>query len=163
MVMTAAVAQLVPVDQVVLAGSQVRLGDVATIVGAVGAAKAALEHRIIAQLPAERRSVALSRTAIAALVRRAAPGVDVTGVTPATISLVSPIRLVRHATTLGAPALVAHPVAGGTALTLVSSVGPVSVERAVTTLQGARPGRRVFVRDGDGNVFASRLAADGAQ
>lgn len=161
--MTAAAAQLVPADHVVLTGSQVRLGDVATIVGMIGAAKAALERRIIAELPAERRSLALSRAAIASLVRRAAPGIEVTGVTSAPITLVSPIRLVRHPSAPPASSVTSQEVVNGTVLTLVSSVGPVSVERTVTTLQGARPGRRVFVRDGDGNVFASRLAADSAQ
>lgn len=49
-------------------------------------------------------------------------------------------------------------VTAGAALTLRSVLGPVTIERAVTTLQPGRSGRRVFVRDGDGQVFAATLA-----
>jgi hypothetical protein len=47
----------------------------------------------------------------------------------------------------------------GARVTLVSSVGPVRIERAVTALQPGRPGRSLFVRDADGEVFAAPLAA----
>lgn len=50
-------------------------------------------------------------------------------------------------------------VAAGTALTLRSVVGPVVVERDVTTLQPAHPGGGVFVRDTDGQVFAASMAS----
>ena len=46
----------------------------------------------------------------------------------------------------------------GTPLTLRSAAGPVTVERAVTTMQSGRPGARLFVRDGEGKVFAAPLA-----
>lgn len=49
-------------------------------------------------------------------------------------------------------------VARGDAMTLVSRAGPVTVERAVTALQSGREGRRVFVRDGSGHVFAAPVA-----
>lgn len=49
-------------------------------------------------------------------------------------------------------------VARGDALTLVSRAGPVTVERPVTALQPGRDGRRVFVRDGGGRVFAAPVA-----
>jgi hypothetical protein len=49
-------------------------------------------------------------------------------------------------------------VARGDALTLVSRVGPVTVERPVAALQPSREGRRVFVRDGGGRVFAAPVA-----
>lgn len=46
----------------------------------------------------------------------------------------------------------------GTPLTLRSAAGPVTVERAVTTMQSGRSGARLFVRDGEGKVFAAPLA-----
>ncbi|MEP9403170.1 hypothetical protein [Sphingomonas sp. VNH70] len=49
-------------------------------------------------------------------------------------------------------------VAAGTALTLRAAYGPVAVERVVTTLQPARAGRRVFVRDAGGQVLSAPLA-----
>lgn len=49
-------------------------------------------------------------------------------------------------------------VMAGAALTLRSVSGPVTIERAVTTLQPGRSGRRVFVRDSEGQVFAAPLA-----
>jgi hypothetical protein len=49
-------------------------------------------------------------------------------------------------------------IARGDALTLVSRVGPVTVERQVTALQSSREGRRVFVRDSGGRVFAAPVA-----
>lgn len=49
-------------------------------------------------------------------------------------------------------------VARGDTMTLVSRAGPVTVERPVTALQSGRAGRRVFVRDSAGHVFAAPLA-----
>lgn len=49
-------------------------------------------------------------------------------------------------------------VPAGTKLTLVSRAGPVQVERQVKALQPGHHGRRVFVADADGQVFAVRLA-----
>ena len=46
----------------------------------------------------------------------------------------------------------------GTALVLRAAAGPIVIERAVTALQNARSGERVFVRDAAGKVFAARLA-----
>jgi flagella basal body P-ring formation protein FlgA len=46
----------------------------------------------------------------------------------------------------------------GARVTLRASSGPAIVEREVTTLQPARAGQRVFVRDAEGNVFAAALA-----
>jgi len=71
--------------------------------------------------------------------------------------------VVRDAVAAGAPlgrlvpAAVAR-IAAGTALLLRSTAGPVTIERAVTTMQPGRSGRRVFVRNGDGEVFAAPLA-----
>ncbi len=52
-------------------------------------------------------------------------------------------------------ASVPQTVARGDAMTLVSRSGPVTVERSVTALQSGRTGRRVFVRDSAGQVFAA--------
>ena len=45
----------------------------------------------------------------------------------------------------------------GTRVTLRAMSGPAIVERQVTTLQSAKSGQRVFVRDDGGNVFAVAL------
>lgn len=45
----------------------------------------------------------------------------------------------------------------GDDLRLVSKIGPVTIERAVTAVQPGHDGRRVFVRDPDGQVFAVKL------
>ena len=45
----------------------------------------------------------------------------------------------------------------GARLALRATSGPAIVERQVTTLQSARSGQRVFVRDDNGNVFAAAL------
>lgn len=45
----------------------------------------------------------------------------------------------------------------GTKVTLRATSGPAIVERQVTTLQPARSGQRVFVRDEGGNIFAVAL------
>ena len=59
---------------------------------------------------------------------------------------------------LGALALAPYRViAPGTPLTLRSIAGPVTIERAVTTLQPGRSGGRVFVRDADGAVLSVAL------
>ena len=53
-------------------------------------------------------------------------------------------------------------IAKGDRLTLVSQVGPITIERPVTALQGARPhDRRIFVRTDDGDVFAAPIRIDG--
>lgn len=45
----------------------------------------------------------------------------------------------------------------GETATLISAVGPVRIVRSVTAMQTSR-GRRVFVRDADGQIFAVRQA-----
>lgn len=50
------------------------------------------------------------------------------------------------------------PLAAGKPLLLRSTIGPVTVERQVTSLQAGREGRRVFVRTEDGELLASHLA-----
>ncbi len=51
----------------------------------------------------------------------------------------------------------------GEVLTLRSTAGPVTVERSVTTMQPARAGGRVFVRDSEGNIFAAPMTVRRAQ
>jgi flagella basal body P-ring formation protein FlgA len=48
-------------------------------------------------------------------------------------------------------------VPAGSALSLVSRVGPVTIRRPVVALQPGRAGGNVFVRDGDGQVFSVRV------
>ncbi len=50
----------------------------------------------------------------------------------------------------------------GAPLTLRSTAGVVTIEREVVALQPGRSGRRVFVRDAQGQVFAAPLALEGA-
>jgi hypothetical protein len=54
-------------------------------------------------------------------------------------------------------------VAKGDTLTLHSSAGPVTIERAVVAMQPGRSGGRVFVRDSEGKVFAAPLAVETAR
>jgi hypothetical protein len=66
-------------------------------------------------------------------------------------------------TYLGRLLLSAAPVLPkGTRMTLRATSGPAIVERQVTTLQSARSGQGVFVRDGNGNVFAATFVAPDA-
>lgn len=51
----------------------------------------------------------------------------------------------------------------GQAMTLRTSVGPVTIERQVVSLQPARAGRRAFVRTDDGSVMSARMSAGGDQ
>lgn len=48
----------------------------------------------------------------------------------------------------------------GDKLTLRSTAGPVTIERAVVAMQPGRSGGRVFVRDSEGKVFAAPLAVE---
>ena len=48
----------------------------------------------------------------------------------------------------------------GERLSLRSRSGPVVIERSVVAMQVGRSGRRVFVRDADGHVFAVRAHTD---
>ncbi len=54
-------------------------------------------------------------------------------------------------------------IARGDTLTLRSSAGPVTIERAVVAMQPGRSGGRVFVRDSEGKVFAAPLALESAR
>lgn len=52
-----------------------------------------------------------------------------------------------------------RPLAAGVPLLLRTVVGPVIVEREVTSLQPGRAGRRLFVRTEDGKMLASQIAS----
>jgi len=190
--------------EIVLSRPAVTLADVVgpRSLGRLGAME-------IARLPVGRDRLSLSRRAIATLVRRAVPGIVVSGgdarivtfryarraeagagecqVTSAALAagaaitrdkiaagpcatMTAAIRydaargylVARRDLPAGSPLghLVAPTatVARGDAMTLVSRAGPVTVERPVTALQSGREGRRVFVRDSGGHVFAAPVA-----
>jgi hypothetical protein len=113
---------------------------------------------VIARLPVAAGHVDLSRAALASLVRRGLPGIalddraltgKVTFVVPRPVA-----AKVSHARAAAPEPAIRR----GAALHLVSRAGPVRIERSVTALQASR-GKRVFVRDADGTVFAVRVAA----
>ena len=65
----------------------------------------------------------------------------------------TPLRAVRTAATA--------PVQPGQSLVLRTAIGPVTIERAVSAVQPARAGARLFARTQDGAVVAARVAAAG--
>lgn len=113
-------------------------------------------NAVIASLPVPGGRIDLSRAALASLIRRRLPGIALADIgLSGTVSFVVP-----------RPVSTKHPVATatpepaikrGAALHLISAVGPVRIERPVTALQSSH-GKRVFVRDADGSVFAVRVA-----
>ncbi|WP_341208789.1 hypothetical protein [uncultured Sphingomonas sp.] len=134
---------------VTLPDATIRVRDVRPDVrGAVGAVP-------IARLPAGRGEIVLSGAALAALMRRAVPGLSA-----------RPVRAIRFRRTLAArvpaPAFVPETpvVTPGEALTLIARNGVVTVERRVTALQPAPAGGRAFVRDSAGRVFAAPVQGD---
>lgn len=198
---------LTDLDSVILRDRLVRIGDVAR-------ADDAIAGMVIARLPAGRSGVSLSRRAIAALIRRAVPGVVISGGerpgdialamvplpkdgVPAsncyvarralragetvTTDLVERGRcgsargvlmfdteqqkvLTRKEVGAGAPLgrlrlPQAPAVRTGDAVTLVARVGPVTIERNVIAMQAGTSGRALFVRSGDGKVFAAPFSA----
>ena len=50
-------------------------------------------------------------------------------------------------------------VSAGEAVTLVSRIGPVTIERDVVALQNGEAGRRIFVRDRERRIFAADLSS----
>jgi flagella basal body P-ring formation protein FlgA len=55
------------------------------------------------------------------------------------------------------PRLSGRTIGKGATLTVRSAAGPVTVERTVTAMQAGRSGGRLFVRDGQGDIFAAPL------
>lgn len=189
---------------ITLAAPIIRIGDV---VPQAGAKFAAVE---IARLRSGQTSITLSRGALAALIRRALPGISIdSGSAAGSVTLhvvarpASPSSCFVTATAvdmgavidgrdvLTAPCAKAAPparydgrrhmmiatrrlekgdvvgrarpfaapdIAAGEPVTLRTAVGPISIERRVTSLQPARAGGRVFVQDATGKVFAAPVA-----
>lgn len=151
-----AVASLTLTDRasVTLATRDVRVGDVATSAGPIA-------RVVIARLPAGGREIVLSHRALAALIRRAIPGVMVVGADKPghkSLRVVEP-RLTRRTMRLPDPPAVQT----GDELTLISRAGPVTVERSVTALQPGRSGRRLFVRDRAGHVSSIDFVGERAR
>ncbi|MEH3123269.1 MAG: flagella basal body P-ring formation protein FlgA [Sphingomonas phyllosphaerae] len=109
----------------------------------------------IARLPAGRSEIVLSGAALAALMRRAVPGVSAQSVQATRFRRTIAARVPAPSFVPERPAVTA-----GEALTLVARNGVVTVERRVTALQPARAGGRVFVRDGAGRVFAAPVQSE---
>ena len=130
---------------------------VSDVVDAATVLPPAARRVVIARLPVAGGHIDLSRVALAGLVRRGLPGIalndkaltgKVTFVVPRPVA-----AKVSHARPDAAPE---PAIKRGAALHLISRAGPVRIERSVTALQTSR-GKRVFVRDADGTVFAVRV------
>lgn len=132
---------------------------VSDVVSGAAALPVTARRIVIARLPAAGGRIDLSRAALASLIRRGLPGISLadTALT-GTVTFVVPKPVV---------AKISHPVAAappepaikrGAALHLTSIAGPVRIDRSVTALQSSH-GKRAFVRDADGTVFAVRVAA----
>lgn len=141
---------------VMLAEPVVRVGDVAVGGGPVA-------RVVIARLPRGRVEIALSRRALAALIRRAVPGVTVAEDRQNEIVTLRAPSVIRRISP--EPARLPEPpeVKTGDRLTLVSRSGPVTVERQVTALQPGRSSRRLFVRDDAGQVSSIPLVGERAR
>jgi hypothetical protein len=140
---------------VTLVTQEVRVSDVAGNAGPIA-------RTIIAHLPRGRREIALSRRAIAALIRRAVPGVMVAGADrDGTIALRAPMLAPRAKPI---PLRLPDPpaVRAGDELTLLSRAGPVTIERPVIALQPGYSGRRLFVRDRAGHVSSIHFVGETA-
>lgn len=68
---------LVPAAEVTLPGRQIRLGDVADLSALPPSARSRLAPRVLAVVPAGRTGISLTREALAALVRRSVPALQV--------------------------------------------------------------------------------------
>lgn len=139
-----------------LTGREIRLGDVALVRGVGPEEQARLAARVIARLPDGGSSITLPRTALASLIRRAIPALSAS----ADDALVTIRRTTPKPSVPSAP--VAQPetvdVKRGDELTLVSTVGPVRIQRRVIAAQPGRSGRRIFVRDEDGQILSIPLS-----
>jgi len=142
MLMTVA-AGLMLVAEAKVRVREVTLADLVQGTGQAG-------RQVVLRLPVGQRQVTLPAATVAAMVRRAT-GMQVGGSGTVAITFLAPAPVRRDWTP--EPAL-----PRGSELTLRSVAGPVAIERPVTTLQPGRSGRSVFVRDGQGQVFAAPLA-----
>jgi len=132
---------------------------VSDVVDAAAALPPAARRVIIARFPAAVSHIDLSRAALASLVRRGLPGIALTGkALTGKVTFVVPRPIAAKVSRARPDAAPEPAIRRGAALHLVSRAGPVRIERSVTALQASR-GKRVFVRDADGTVFAVRVAA----
>jgi hypothetical protein len=155
--MTAAMPlAIVPSQTVALRGRAVHVSDVVRDAAALPPAARAI---VIAKLPEAGGRVALTRAALASLVRRGLPGVSLAGADlSGSVAFVVPRLRAARASRLSLAPAAQPPIARGAPLRLTSIVGPVRIDRSVTALQPSR-GKRVFVRDADGTVFSVRVAS----
>lgn len=153
-------------------GEVVRIGDVAQLGGLAATERARVSRLPILRL-ARGEVRAMSRAGLASLIRRAVPGMPVAWAEAGDVVVrsvvaapVSPCRsgdrVSRCEPLHSVPVRPAVDVARGAALVLRSRVGPVTIEREVTAMQPGCTGRRVFVRDAGGAVFAARVGESGA-
>jgi hypothetical protein len=136
---------------------------VSDVVRGAAALPSTTRRIVIASLPAAGGRVDLSRTALASLIRRSLPGIALadTGLS-GTVTFVVPKPVAAKIARPVAIAAAEPAIKRGAALHLTSTAGPVRIERSVTALQTSR-GKRIFVRDADGTVFAVRVGAGAAR
>jgi len=153
-----AVATLTAAAEVRVPCQDVYLTDVASVSGAGDGS-----GFLIARLPRAGASIRLSKTQLAALVRRRIPGLEVDGGLKGGILIRSMAavesKLERPVYVAEAPLVDRHQK-----LTLTSTSGPVTIERPVVALQRAtKRDSRIFVRTSDGAVMSVPLWAAGAE
>ena len=150
-----------PASQVDLGSREIRLADVVELEDLPARERARLGARVVARLPAGRSRISLSRQALASLIRRSVPALRPEAGPPGEMVFTLAPQAVPAAAELDRAAAVELPaVKAGAKLTLVSQAGRVRLEREVTALQPGRAGGRVFVRDGDGEIFSVTVAEE---
>ncbi|HKC03569.1 MAG TPA: hypothetical protein VKC17_09730 [Sphingomicrobium sp.] len=159
-VLAAAVAvRLTPAADVAVADGHVRLADIAEVSGADAAAFAGIE---IARVPGNVAALPIARVKLASLIERAIPGARVSGDLDGHVtlhSMTAPSAAVSLPYSPDTPA-----IERGQKLTLVSTVGPVVIQRPVVAAQSAaKSDSRLFVRTDDGEVISAPLAGGDAQ
>lgn len=121
------VATLHPGARIELTGRIIRVADVASLFGADAATRARLSRQIVASLPEGRRGLTLSRSAVASLLRRAVPGLEIADSDASdVVQFHAPAMPAAARPTTGCFAL-SHAVSRGAPLTL-DDVGPVACD-----------------------------------
>ena len=147
--------RLIPAAEIPISDGHVRLADVAE---APSPSIGAIE---IARLPiGTTRTIARAR--LAGLIERAVPGAEISGDLKGTVALRStsvPPVAISLPYSPDAPA-----AERGQKLMLVSTVGPVVIQRPVVAAQSAaKSDKRLFVRTDDGEVISIPLSAGAAK
>jgi hypothetical protein len=142
--------------EVTVRDRDVRVSDVATIAGA----SQAVRDVVIARLPSSGTERVLTGDQLAQLIRHALPGATVVGALQSSITIRSAAPAPQHAEM--APYVPPSPLMHrGDKLALTSSSDVIRIERPVVALQDASASaKRVFVRTGDGQVFAAPLGGE---